>query len=94
MRSVAHGIVLIQESTNKRPDWRQDINQVCVFAEFKNINFFLRVPAEFADPAVEHAYWLVRATRPQNTETGGDTTNNDQTGNSSTRARLLARMRG
>ena len=80
MRSVEHGIVLIQESR--------------VFAEFKNINFFLRVPAEFADPATEHAYWFVRATRPQNTETGGDTTDNDQTGNSRARARLLARMRG
>jgi hypothetical protein len=61
-----HGLVLIQEAAGEgRLTWQQDTTQLCVFAEFKNIDFWLRVPAEAATPETEHAYWLVRHTEPQ-----------------------------
>ncbi len=41
-------------------------------AEFKNINLWLRVPAEAATPETEHAYWLVRHTDPQASSRGAD----------------------
>ena len=64
--TLAHGLVLIQQvEGDGRPDWQQDITQLCIFAEFKNINLWFRVPAEAADPETEHAYWLVRHTDPQ-----------------------------
>ena len=63
--ALAEGLVLIQQSPKKRPDWEQNINQLCVFAEFKNIQLWLRVPTEADDPGGEHAYWLVRQTQPQ-----------------------------
>jgi len=69
---LAEGLVLIQQSPKKRPDWEQNINQLCVFAEFKNIQLWLRVPTEADDPGGEHAYWLVRQTEPEEPSLGAE----------------------
>lgn len=63
--ALAHGLVLVQESKDKRPGWQQNAKELCTFAEFQNINLWLRVPAKSTDPDAEHAYWLVRHTEPQ-----------------------------
>jgi len=68
--ALEHGVVLIQEGTKSRPEWKQDVSQLCIFAEFENINFWFRVPAEAALPETEHAYWFVRATQTQEAAEG------------------------
>ncbi len=72
--TLAHGLVLIQDAAGEgRPDWQQDTTQLCIFAEFKNIDLWFRVPAEAATPETEHAYWLVRHTDPQASSEGAST---------------------
>ena len=70
--TLDEGLVLIQQNPEKRPDWEQNINQLCVFAEFKNIQLWLRVPTEADDPGGEHAYWLVRQTEPEEPSLGAE----------------------
>ena len=66
--ALQHGVVLVQESKDKRPGWQQDVKELCTFAEFQNINLFLNVPTSTASPdetAGKHVFWLVRETKPQ-----------------------------
>ncbi len=60
--SLEHGVLIVQAGTEKRPGWEDDMTQLCTFAEFENINLFLRVPGDTAT-AEEHVYWLVKASR-------------------------------
>jgi hypothetical protein len=71
--ALQNGLVLIQDGADTRPHWEQDITQLCIFAEFQNINFWFRVPAEAATPESEHAYWLVRQTESQQSSPSADT---------------------
>jgi len=63
--ALQRGILLVQESKDKRPGWQQAVKELCTFAEFRNVNLFLRAPVGTASPdeGGEHVFWLVRKTR-------------------------------
>jgi hypothetical protein len=54
------------------------VTQLCIFAEFRNINLWFRAPAQYGhDREAEHAAWLVRETKGQVQDTGADTVDKD-----------------
>jgi hypothetical protein len=78
--ALQNGLVLVQDGAESRPDWEQDITQLCTFAEFKNTSFWFRVPTEAPTPESEHAYWLVSQTTPPQSSPSTDAVSRSRQG--------------